>query len=168
MDGDHAALVTAAQSGDTVAMSELLDVLSPYVARICGSIALDSGDDAAQDTLVAVLRSLRSLRQPAALFGWVRAIAVRESLRHASADARALPRNPDLLANVPARGDPQLAADVRAVLRRLRPEHRAVLVLRDLEELDEQTAAALLAVPKGTLKSRLHRARAAFRKEWTT
>jgi RNA polymerase sigma-70 factor (ECF subfamily) len=167
MGSDPAALVTAAQAGDTVAMAELLDVLSPYVARICGPIALGSGADAAQDTLVAVLRSLGSLRQPGALFGWVRAIAVRESLRHASADAQALPRSPDLLANVPARDDPQLAADVRAVLRRLRPEHRAVLVLRDLEGLDEQTTAAVLAVPKGTLKSRLHRARAAFRKEWT-
>jgi len=167
MDDDPTALVTAAQAGDTVAMAELLDVLNPYVARICGSIALDSGADAAQDTLVTVLRSLGSLRQPAALFGWVRAIAVRESLRHASADARALPRNPDLLAGVPSRDDPQLAADVRAVLRRLRPEHRAVLVLRDLEGLDEQTTSAVLAVPKGTLKSRLHRARAAFRKEWT-
>ncbi|MEV6971263.1 sigma factor-like helix-turn-helix DNA-binding protein, partial [Hamadaea sp. NPDC051192] len=69
--------------------------------------------------------------------------------------------------SVPARGDPQLAADVHDVLRRLSPEHRAILVLRDLEDLDEQTVAAMLEVPKGTVKSRLARARASFRKAWT-
>jgi DNA-directed RNA polymerase specialized sigma24 family protein len=52
------------------------------------------------------------------------------------------------------------------VLSRLSPEHRAVLVLRDLEGMDEQAAAAVLEVPAGTAKSRLHRARASFRKAW--
>ncbi|HET6739820.1 MAG TPA: sigma factor-like helix-turn-helix DNA-binding protein [Kribbella sp.] len=38
--------------------------------------------------------------------------------------------------------------------------------MRDLEGMDEQTAAAVLEVPAGTAKSRLHRARASFRKAW--
>jgi RNA polymerase sigma-70 factor (ECF subfamily) len=59
-----------------------------------------------------------------------------------------------------------LAADIQDVLSRLAPEHRAVLMLRDLEGLDERTAAALLGVPAGTVKSRLARARASFRKGW--
>jgi RNA polymerase sigma factor (sigma-70 family) len=67
---------------------------------------------------------------------------------------------------VSARGDPQLATDIRDVLNRLSPEHRAVLVLRDLEGLDEKTVGNLLAIEVGTVKSRLHRARDNFRKVW--
>jgi DNA-directed RNA polymerase specialized sigma24 family protein len=133
--GRHAALgvlVRAAQGGDTMAMHDLLDQLSPYVGRICGPIALQQAADAAQETLIAVFRNLGHLRNPAAL--------------------------PDL----PSPDDTELAADVRDVLARLSPEHRAVLVLRDLEGLDEQEAAALLSLPAGTVKSPLHRARGSF------
>ena len=156
-------LVRAAQGGDTLAMNDLLDHLTPYVGRICGPIALSNGPDATQETLVAVFKSLRTLREPGALYGWVRAIAVREAVRVARRDQHQVPGD---LSELPARADPQLAVDVREVLARLSPEHRAVLVLRDLEGLDEQAAAALLDVPAGTAKSRLHRARASFRKAW--
>jgi RNA polymerase sigma factor (sigma-70 family) len=163
MPDDHVALVRAAQRGDTWAMNALLDRLAPYVGRLCGPIALQDGPDAVQEALTVVFRNLRSLREPAALYGWVRVIAVREAVRVAS---RA-PRHPDVeLAELPAPGDPQLAADVRDVLDRLSPEHRAVLVLRDLEGLDERTVGELLSVEVGTVKSRLHRARTNFRKAW--
>ncbi|GGO45966.1 RNA polymerase sigma factor [Streptomyces lasiicapitis] len=158
-------LVRAAQRGDTLAMAELLDVLAPYVGRICAPIALDQGPDAAQEALVAVFKSLRTLKDPAALRGWVRAIAVREAIRTAHRSARSVPAD---LSTLPARGDPQLSADIRDVLDRLSPEHRAVLMLRDVEGLDERTAAALLGVRTGTVKSRLHRARDTFRKAWTS
>jgi RNA polymerase sigma factor (sigma-70 family) len=156
-------LVRAAQGGDTLAMNDLLDHLTPYVGRICGPIALSNGPDATQEALVAVFKSLHTLREPAALYGWVRAIAVREAVRVARRDKRQVPYD---LSELPAQVDPQVAVDVRDVLARLSPEHRAVLVLRDLEGLAEQAAAALLDVPAGTAKSRLHRARASFRKAW--
>ncbi|PBC63635.1 RNA polymerase subunit sigma-24 [Streptomyces sp. Tue6028] len=164
-DDETARLVRAAQRGDTLAMAGLLDELAPYVARICGPIALDQGPDAAQEALVAVFRSLRSLREPAALRGWVRAIAVREAVRLAGRAGRTLPAD---LSTLPARGDPQLGADIRDVLDRLSPEHRAVLVLRDVEGLDERAAADLLGIRVGTVKSRLHRARDTFRKAWSS
>jgi RNA polymerase sigma-70 factor (ECF subfamily) len=156
-------LVRAAQGGDSMAMAGLLDVLAPYVARLCGPIALDDGADAAQEALIAVFTQLGQLREPAALFGWVRAIAIREAVRVAKKAHRSVPAE---LQDVPARGDPLLASDVRDVLRRLAPHHRAILVLRDLEELDEQTVSDMLSVSTGTAKSRLHRARRSFRQEW--
>lgn len=79
---------------------------------------------------------------------------------------RAARDRPAELADVPERGDPQLAADVGDVLSRLSPQHRAVLVLRDVEGLDEESTAAVLGVPAGTAKSRLHRARQSFRRAW--
>jgi RNA polymerase sigma-70 factor (ECF subfamily) len=156
-------LVRAAQGGDTLAMAELLDVLAPYVARLCGPIALDDAADAAQEALIAVFTGIGQLRDPAALFGWVRVIAIREAVRVAKKAHRAAPAE---LQDVPARGDPQLASDVRDVLRRLAPHHRAILALRDLEGLDEQTVSDMLAISAGTAKSRLHRARRRFRQEW--
>lgn len=166
-DLDDEALVRAAQGGDTLAMSELLDRLGPYAGRICGPIALSSGPDATQDTMIAVLRALPRLREPRAIRGWVRAIAVREALRHATSDARARPTDAALLTELPAPDDPQLRTDVQAVLERLSAQHRAVLVLRDLEGLEEAAVATVLDLPVGTVKSRLHRARRMFRKEWS-
>jgi RNA polymerase sigma factor (sigma-70 family) len=167
VDGEvAAALVRAAQAGDTIAMNDLLDRLVPYVGRICGPIALASAADATQETMIAVFRTLRGLRTPEALYGWVRSIAVREAVRAAKRDSRAVPEAD--LTELPERGDPQLASDIGDVLARLSPEHRAVLVLRDIEGLDEKAAADLLGVATGTAKSRLHRARESFRKAWTS
>src|SRR5512133_1636435 len=160
---DLGGLVQAAQGGDTMAMHDLLDQLSPYVGRICGPIALQHAADAAQETLIVVFRNLGPLREPAALHGWVRAIAVREAVRIAR---RHTPAGPAALPDLPDPRDMELASDVRDILARLSPEHRAVLILRDLEGFDEQQAAALLSLPAGTVKSRLHRARGSFRKAW--
>jgi RNA polymerase sigma factor (sigma-70 family) len=156
-------LVGAAQRGDGLAMAELLDVLTPAIGRWCGPIALQDAADAVREALIAVFRGLKGLREPHALHGWARAIAVREAVRVARRAARERPAE---LAEVPARGDPMLAVDIRDVLDRLAPEHRAVLMLRDLEGLDERTVAELLDVPAGTVKSRLARARGNFRKGW--
>jgi len=49
--------------------------------------------------------------------------------------------------------------------RRLRPEHRAVLVLHHYLGFSEAEAAAALSVPPGTIKSRLNRATSALRSE---
>jgi RNA polymerase sigma-70 factor (ECF subfamily) len=154
-------VVRAAQRGEPAAMDELVRALAPYVGRVCGAIALDRGDDAVQETFIAVLRGLRGLREPAALHGWVRRIAVREAVRQATRDGRIV-TGADLDAAAPV-PDLDAALDVRAALAALRPEHRAVLVLRDLDGLSEADVAELLSVPEGTVKSRLHRARAAAR-----
>src|SRR5438034_8699195 len=167
MDVGVAEIVRGAQQGDVLAMSQLLEALAPYVGRICGAIALEAGQDAAQETLISVFRQLRSLRDPEALYGWVRTIAVREAVRASRAPVTAGPV--PLGDGLPPVGrvDPEVASDVRRVLERLPAEQRAILVLRDLHGLDEAEAARVLGVARGTVKSRLHRARALFRKEWT-
>jgi RNA polymerase sigma factor (sigma-70 family) len=164
-------LVRDAQRGDPAAMDGLLRALAPYVTRVCGAIALERGDDAVQETFIAVLGNLRSLREPDALHGWVRRIAVREAVRAAATGAgtgagRAVAMAPgDLAAQAAPAPLPDLdtVLDVRAALAALPVRHRAVLVLRDLDGLPEAEVAALLDVPEGTVKSRLHRARAAAR-----
>jgi DNA-directed RNA polymerase specialized sigma24 family protein len=122
---DFARLVRAAQGGDQLAMAELIDLLAPFVARLCGPIALQHGADAAQEALIAIFRGLRGLREPAALFGWARAVAVREAVRVARRERQ---RSGEQLLELPARDDPLLAMEIRATLARLSPEHRAVLI----------------------------------------
>jgi RNA polymerase sigma-70 factor (ECF subfamily) len=146
-----------------MALGELMEILAPYVGRICGPIALQDGPDAAQEALIMILRGIRGLKEPAALFGWARVIAVREAVRIARGAAKisSMP-----VEEIDAPGDPELAVDIADTLARLTPEHRAVLVLQDIEELDELQASRILSVPPGTVRSRLFRARRGFRKAW--
>jgi len=183
-------LVREAQAGSLPAMSRLLDRLAGAVGRICGAIALDDGPDAAQETLVQVFRDLDQLRDPGALRAWVHRIATREAIRHARRGRRERPSpvvgRAGRAGNAGVRGvaidsslsevagagvvavasELECVADVRRVLEQLSPEQRAILVLRDLEGWSEEEAAARLAVAVGTAKSRLHRARRAFRARW--
>jgi RNA polymerase sigma-70 factor (ECF subfamily) len=157
--------VRAAQAGDPLAMDALLTDLAPWVGRLCASIALDRGDDAMQETLIVVLRNLPTLREPSALRAWVRRIAVRQALRMVR-DPRTdvVPVPPETPFDFDV--DLDTTMDVRAVLHRLAPTQRAVLVLRHLEDLSEHETADVLGVPEGTVKSGLHRARERFRAEW--
>lgn len=148
-----------------MAMNAVIRDLTPYAGQICGAIAREAGDDAAQETLIAVMRALPGLRDPAALHGWVRRIAIREAVRVARRHDREVPTE-DLPVKEEFLPDVDLAMDVDRTLAALSPGQRALLVLRDLEGVPETSLAAYLDVPQGTVKSRVHRARAAFRRRW--
>ncbi|MET7695244.1 sigma-70 family RNA polymerase sigma factor [Streptomyces sp. NPDC005483] len=162
-----AATVRAAQAGDVLAMDEVLTVVAPYVTRLCRPIVLSNCEDAVQEALTAVFVGLRGLRDPRAFYGWVRIVTVREAVRVARRTAVERTVDPEEFVGLPGLvGDGELSAQVRDVLARMPVHHRAVLVLRELEELDERSAAEILDIAPGTVKSRLHRARSAFRKAW--
>ena len=55
---------------------------------------------------------------------------------------------------------------IHQALNRLSPEHRAVLVMKDMEGQKYETMAEVLGVPIGTIRSRLHRARLELRDLW--
>ena len=55
------------------------------------------------------------------------------------------------------------AERVQKALSQLCPEHKAVLVLKDMEEMKYEEIAEILGVPIGTVRSRLHRARQELR-----
>src|SRR5260370_8814933 len=156
--------VAAAQQGDALALDRLLDELAPYVRRLCARIAPAAADDATQEALLAIFRGLPSLRSPEAIMTWVRSVTVRPAIR--------LARRHDL--DVPAQGTPlnrhasslEGLVDIDDALARLPVSQRVVLVLRTREGLSEQEIATTLGIPTGTVKSRLHRARAAFREAW--
>jgi RNA polymerase sigma factor (sigma-70 family) len=157
-------IVEAAQQGDALALDRLLDELAPYVRRLCGRIAPATADDAAQEALLAIFRGLPTLRAPEAIMTWVRSVTVRTAFRLAHRHEQEFAADETLM----ERPGPSLEGlvDIDDALARLPLPQRIVLVLRTQEGLSEQEIAAALGIPAGTVKSRLHRARTAFREGW--
>jgi RNA polymerase sigma factor (sigma-70 family) len=156
--------VSAAQQGDALALDRLLDELAPYVRRLCARIAPAAADDAAQEALLAVFRGLPSLRAPEAIMTWVRSVTVRTAIRLARQhDLEAVAAGTLMDRNA---SSPEGLVDIDDALARLPVTQRVVLVLRTREGLSEQEIASTLGIPAGTVKSRLHRARATFREVW--
>ena len=140
-----------------------------YLRRLTGSD--DAAGDLTQDTWLRVLRGIASLREPASLrpwlFGIARRVAMdrlrRQYVRAADTDA--------VLDDIPApEADATLEADLAALeskLETLPLRERETLALFYLRELSIEEMAALLAVPAGTVKSRLFRARQLLRNAFT-
>ena len=136
-----------------------------YLRRLAGSD--DAAADLAQDTWLKVMRGIANLREPARLRPWLFGIARRVAMdRLRRQYTRAV--DPDaVLEDIAA---PEIDADLEADLAALESKleslplrERETLALFYLRELSIDEIAALLAVPAGTVKSRLHRARQLLR-----
>ena len=156
--------VAAAQHGDALALDRLLDELAPYVRRLCTRIAPATADDATQESLLAVFRGLPSLRAPEAIITWVRSVTVRTAVRLARQHEVEVAAEETLMDGCAS--SPEGLVDIDDAVARLPLPQRVVLVLRIREGLSEQEIATTLGIPVGTVKSRLNRARTAFREAW--
>ncbi|MFD9435307.1 RNA polymerase sigma factor [Streptomyces sp. NPDC060002] len=157
-----ALLLPRAQTGDEQAMNDLLTHITPYVTRVCFSIAHDNSSDATQEALLAIYRGLSTLREPAALYGWVRSVTVREAIRTVKRLGEEV-ASPQV--DYSHEANPLDAVHINDVLDRLSEAHRQVLALR-VYGLNEEEMAETLALPIGTVRSRLHRARRRFQEAW--
>ncbi len=156
------ALVVEAQSGDALAVDELISRLAPVVARVCRRVAPEIADDARQEALVVVFRELHRLHAPEAAVTWAATIASRVAVRMVRRHRREQ-RPPTIEPVMPS---PELGVDIADVLDRLSEDQRQVIVLRYALGCSEQEVAAALSVPVGTVKSRLSRASEMFRLKW--
>jgi RNA polymerase sigma-70 factor (ECF subfamily) len=167
-------LLDAAQRGDRAALEALLaqhrKTVFRYGLRYCGST--ENTEDAVQETLWAAAKAIGNFRRAAAVTTWLFTIVRNKchrllSHKHDEADLA------DLLPGVPEPGQtPEDALAARQVqhilakaLSRLEPNHREVILLRDVEGLTAPEAAAKLGLTVQALKSRLHRAREQLREE---
>lgn len=144
-------------------VEELLRDLRPWLYRLALAITAhpDLAEDAAQDALLRATRSVQALCSVDEPRAWLRKTTVRCAL---TAIGKPRPvQKPDQ-----ARAqDPTESIAVRQTLGRLDPQDRVVLALAHFEELSYSEIAAVLDIPSGTVGSRLHAAREAFRKEWS-
>ena len=131
----------------------------------------DAAHDCAQD---AFIRAYRALHQydPAYPFGpWIFRITTNASLnfiqrgRGREITVEELPEDPE-----PLETGPELSAvrkeelqEVLDAMAQLPPAYRAALTLRHIQQLSYQEVADALGIPLGTVKTHLHRARAALK-----
>jgi RNA polymerase sigma-70 factor (ECF subfamily) len=168
------ALVANATTGDRDAFDALVRSRIDTVYRTSLAILGNQGDaaDAVQETFVSAWCHRASLRDPESFDAWLGRInlnACRGQLRRRGRTAVKEIRLLDPAgATEPASPDRPLddrAADADAFNRafaRLSVDDRSVLVLHHLQERPVAEIAAVLGAPEGTIKSRLHRARAAL------
>lgn len=189
-----AELIRKAQAGDRSAYGQLAvryqDRLYNAIVRMVGD--RDEARELTQEALTRGLMKLDSFRGESAPYTWLFRIAMNLAISELRRVQRqrvfSLDAPPGR--NGRARGDGDQASglvdrvtrdaqatpaeqaetrerhqQVLAALGRLDPEYRAVLVMRDVEGFDYQQMADVLALPLGTLKSRLFRARLALKDE---
>ncbi len=166
--------VEDAQQGHDAARDRLVDAALPLVLGWCSRLGGPKVDpeDAAHDVLMTALARLHSLEDVERFGPWLYGITRRTLAGHRRRAwvKRWVPGATVFEAADPAPGPDhhrelsEIGAQVQAVLERLPPAQREVLVLCVVEERSATEAAALLGVPSGTIKSRLRLARERFRR----
>lgn len=174
MNHDDKRLITEVLAGNTAAFGELVGRYQDRLFNVAYRV-LDNPDDAAdvvQDVFVNAYQSLGAFKGDSELFTWLYRIAFNTAIsfkrrRRAvrldggrdgdggiDPEDRSVDNTPE--AGLERTEDERVLADAMA---KLSPEHRAVLVLKDIDGLKYEEIAEAMGVPIGTVRSRLHRAR---------
>lgn len=157
-------MVKQARDGSRAAFDLLFQRHRQFVYNVCYRMtgSADDGVDLTQETFIQAYRELRKFRGDACFRTWLYRIAVnqcitlmrRESRRRRLAEAEPVKRDPT--------GDDR----VWEVILKLEPQHRAVLVLHYFQGLSCVEMAKALGCLGGAVRTRLHRARMAFKKQY--
>jgi RNA polymerase sigma factor (sigma-70 family) len=162
-------LVERAISGDHDAFAQLAAAALARSYNIARLILRDHelAQDAVQEAFVAAWRNLSGLRDPDRFEAWLTRLVVRSCYREARRRQRFGRFEVEIGTIEPGAPDESRHIADRDQLERgfrhLDPEQRAVLVLHFFEGLPLTEVADVLAIPTGTVKSRLHRSMAAIR-----
>ena len=165
-------LICRAARGDAEAFRQLVEAYQTpayrLAARMCGP---DSAEDVTQEAFLAAWRALPEFRGDCRFSTWLYRLVsnaaidcLRREKKHrdtGDVDDLELPDGGPSLQEQAERSDTRYA--VRRALDRLSPEHRQVLLLRFMQELDYGEIARALNVSEGTVKSRINRAKSKLR-----
>ncbi|MBI4231007.1 MAG: sigma-70 family RNA polymerase sigma factor, partial [Planctomycetes bacterium] len=180
-DRSDDALVRAFQRGDARAFDDLVVRHSARVYRLVTRVTgrADVADDVCQEVFVAVHRALPRYEARARFTTWLTSVALNHSRTWARREKRfqsgrtlaTEERDPlEQTADPGEGGGPDRLAEradrirsLRSALERLDEADREIIVLKDLEGMEYGRIAESLEIPRGTVKSRLHRARCALR-----
>jgi RNA polymerase sigma-70 factor, ECF subfamily len=169
-------LVRQARRGDPQAMHVLIDRHAPWLFRVAVSMvgSHEDAEDLLQEVFLAASGSVGRFEGRSSVKTWLRSILLNHvsKLYRSRKIRRTISLDDDRAgsAGESARADMESTApnpavsaesraDVQAMLQTLSDEHRQIIVLREIEGLSYEEMAKLLGVPRGTIESRLHRAR---------
>jgi len=175
-----ATLVERFKGGDRHAFHEIVVRYEDRVHTLCFRWLGDAAtaEETAQDVFLALFRSLGAFRGDAALSTWVFKITLNHCKnKRLHRSRRGWGRTESLGPRPEEEGPERQVADdgpgadagtatrqaralVTEALERLDDDHKQILLLRDVEDLSYEEIAEILEVPRGTVKSRIHRARA--------
>lgn len=173
---DDAQLIDLTLKGQTEAFGQLVlkyqDRLYNTVFHVVGHA--EDARDIVQEVLVQAFLKLDTFRRESAFYTWLYRIAFNVAITHqrrrrptVSLDRvrEASGREPVDCENNPAEilDRKEQCCQVRQAIGQLAEEHRAVLVLREIDGCCYETIAEILELPIGTVRSRLHRARLELR-----
>lgn len=178
----EAGLVAGCRRGDDRAFETLVALHERMVFGLAARLLGDPEEarDLAQDVFLQVFRTVGRFKGQSSLRTWIYRIVVnlcrnrhrfwKRRARHRSCGLDELTRAEELRLSQPGIPSPfeaarrsERARHVQRALLSLKFDHRLVLVLREVEGLSCDEVAATLGVAVGTVKSRLARARDAFR-----
>jgi len=174
---DEAKLIRQAAHGDANAFGDLFKRYAKDVYCLAHSMGHRGGEaeDLMQDTFLAAFESIGRFERRSSFKTWLLSILFRQASRQRrydairqteSLDVKTTPggRNGTIRLGVPSNLERRL--DAHAMLESLTADHRAVLVLRELEGLSYDEIAETLDIPRGTVESRLFRARNILRERF--
>ena len=159
--GSDEVLARRAADGDESAFEELVVRYQDRLYTLALRVTLSEADayDCVQEGLISAWRGLGSFRFDARFSTWIYRIVMRKAydvLERRARTAEPVDEVPAVTVEPPA--DARL--DLLAALALLEPEFRTVAVACDVVGMSMDEAAIALDLPAGTVKSRLHRARA--------
>lgn len=175
---NDAQLIEEALGGKSAAFGQLVQ---KYQDRLYNTIAHMIGDandarDVVQEAFVQAFLKLETFQQTSAFYTWLYRIAFNVAASHGRRKRPCLSveqaREATGLEPVDGRAGPsqqleqlERCRQVREAIAALSEEHRAVLVLREIDGCCYETIAEMLDLPVGTVRSRLHRARLQLREQ---
>lgn len=167
-----------ADAVEPATLDELMDAYGNDVLQYAYAITKDreAAKDVAQETFIKAHYKIDSFRGQSSIRTWLLAIARNVALNHVTSSywrrvltfASIKSRQTSMSAEAAYLGR-QSAADIWSIIMSLPDKLREALVLDLQHGLSVQEIAALLRIPEGTVKSRLHRARVKVEngmKEW--
>ena len=166
-------LVQSANEGDGAAFHELVDRHADQLFRIamCLTPSRADAEDLLQETLLGAFRSLKTFSGRSSVKTWLvsimtrqagrsrRGLRNRQTFRSIDASNDTSMCNHSSLTTPCGSADADCRMDLVSVLNQLTPERREVIVMRELQGLSYDEIAEALAIPRGTVESRLYRAR---------
>lgn len=176
---DEKELARLVGRGDEAAFRLLVDRESRYLYGIARALTgnADDAEDLVQETFIGAFKS--RFRGESSLRTWLVQILVRRVAklrrsswwrrrRRPSDTAPAFDLSDEMASTPDADASDKVAArlDLATMLAALSPEHRMVIVLRELHGMTYEEMAAALGIPRGTVESRLYRAREELRKRY--
>ena len=176
-DGDEAELIERAAKGDSLAFGQLVERYQRRVVGVAMAVVHNQDDaiELAQETFIRAYENLSKFESRSSFSTWLYRIAANLSIDFRRREGRHVVLRGEDADNefnrIPTdQGDSfkeasrtELSARLREALGELTPEHRAVILLREVEGLSYDEISDVLQCPRGTVMSRLHYARGRLR-----